>query len=184
MKMKLLSVVGFSGCGKGVFCRIAQDEFGVTWLSSGKVVRDEIAKRGICSTPDNVRQVSDEIRQRHRGYFLAAMDAQIFSAIDEGKNAVIDALREPNDVSYLRQLLCQTKIIAITANAPERLARINTRRRAGDPLSAEQFDTLHRTEIRLGVETVMKSADYVLCNEGSEHEFGTNCRDLLGRLLR
>lgn len=183
MKTKLLSVVGFSGCGKGVFCRIAHDEFGVTWLSSGAIVRDEMAKRAINSTPQNVRQVSDEIRQRHNGYFLAAMDAQILSVIDEGKNAVIDALREPNDVWYLRQLLCQTKIIAITANAQERFARINTRKRAGDPLSAEQFGILHSTEVRLGVENVMKTADHRLRNERSKHEFEAHCRALLGRLL-
>lgn len=181
--MTLLGVVGFSGSGKAVFCRIAQDEFGVVWLSSGALVRNEISRQGVPETPTNLRRVSEEIRQRHAGSFLAAMEEQVVVALGGGRDVVIDALREPSDLKFIRRFSCQAEIIAITATPEARFARIIARKRRGDPVSRDECEDLQRSEMKLGVADVIEAANYVVRNEGTLERFEGGCRDLLGRLL-
>lgn len=157
----LIGVCGYSGAGKTTFCREMSRRFSLPCLSTGEIVRRRAVERGYALTPENITRVSDEIRRETDQFFLRILAPELESV----GAALIDCLREDNDLLALRELSDRATLVAVTAAAEVRASRLLERARPGDPASQEGCRDLDETEKRLGADRLLAAADYVLGND-------------------
>ncbi len=117
MSQIIIGLVGPIASGKGVFADHLKDlNFKVFSLSDK--VREEAKSRGLDLIRENLQNVGDDLRLHWGNQILAERTA--FDMIGEEGNLVIDSIRNPGEIDYLRNF-CSIKIIGVDAPLEKRM---------------------------------------------------------------
>lgn len=168
--------IGFVGpiaTGKGVLVDHLKD-LGFRDFSLSNKLRDEAHSRGIKITRENLQDLGDHLRATYGNQILAERVA--FDLIGEKGNIVIDSIRNPGEVEYLRSFNPNIKIIGIDAPIDKRIVWYTKRameRGEDNPDMSAFIDVslrdrgVDQAENGQQVDQCLKIADIVLENSGT-----------------
>ena len=163
----LIGLTGRNASGKGEAAKYLQKK-SFYYHSLSDVIRDEVTKRGVPMTRENLIATGNELRQT---FGPAVLAERILARLDNDKHYVIDSIRNPSEVEALRRS-SNFKLLAVSAPIEVRFERLKGRAREGDPLTFEKFAELENRELAgdsnsQNLVAVEKLADAVLTNDGA-----------------
>ncbi|KKT39706.1 hypothetical protein A3K29_02320 [Candidatus Collierbacteria bacterium RIFOXYB2_FULL_46_14] len=173
MKRTVIGLVGPIASGKGEVAKYLRG-LGFTILSLSDRVREEVDARGLPMSRENLQNVGNDLRETFGGHILAERTLELFGNI-EG-NIVIDSIRNPSEIEFLKQTLDLT-VIGIDASPELRLERYLYRaaRRGEDRVSESDFIHSNSRDLGIGesvfgqqVGRCLEMADVVIQNEDTK----------------
>jgi dephospho-CoA kinase len=182
-----VALVGLIASGKGVVAEMLQ-KIGYTSFSYGREVEREIVARELPKERDTYQNVSDSLRAEFGADILArriAASIELERVRGQAKNALIDGLRHPEELFWLRRHL-DTKIIGVTAPDEIRFKRFLQRARQSDVLTREGFDFADRRDRGIGQphhgqqgDACLSVVDCLIDNAGSVEELSAQLTSAL-----
>lgn len=184
-------IAGMPGSGKTVFSDVAR-EMGFGVYIMGDVIREELVRRGLPITRDNMSLVAREMRVLHGEDIVARriadkilMDRCKLVSGDGCCCVVIDGARSISELDLFRRVFSRVILVAIHASPRARFARLVSRGRDGDPKSWEDFEMRDRFELSMGLGGLIALADIMIINEKIDLEdFRARSREILANIYR
>lgn len=137
----IFGLTGRNGAGKGEAAEFLKSK-GFYYYSLSDVVRDEVRRRGLEMTRENLLVTGRDLRARFGTGFLAQ---EILDRLEPDKNYVIDSFRHPDEVAVFRALP-DFRLLAVEADLEVRFERLRRRERENDPRSLDEFERLEERE--------------------------------------
>jgi dephospho-CoA kinase len=167
-KVKLIGLTGTNGAGKGEVAAYFRNK-NYAYVSLSDVIRDELKRRGLEASRDNLVACGNELREKFGPDILARKATEKISG-----PAVIDSIRNPQEVEYLRSL-GDFVLIAVDAPAEIRFERVRKRGRNESASTLEEFRQKEELERRGQIngqqlEACMGLADITIINDGTLEE--------------
>lgn len=167
-KARLIGLTGTNGSGKGEAASFFVKK-GYVYFSLSDIIRDELRNKGQEITRDNLIRMGNKMREE----FCSDILARTVMKKVKGK-AVIDSIRNPKEVEYLRQ---QEGFVLLSIDAlPEmRYERVKKRGREESVLTLEEFiakeaEEMSKEEKAQQLQVCMKMADFTIHNNGTLQE--------------
>lgn len=164
-KIKLIGLTGTNGAGKGEVAAFFKNK-GYAYYSLSDLIRVELKKKEEESSRDNLIQMGNQLREKLGADILARL---VMKKI-KGK-AVIDSIRNPKEVKYLRK---QKNFMLLAVDAPVglRYERAKKRGRKESASTLQEFmakEAKEMTNRQKGqqLRNCMKLADFKIENDGS-----------------
>jgi len=165
IKARLIGLTGTNGAGKGEVANFLKKK-GYAYYSLSDLVRQELNKEGKELNRNNLIKMGNKLREKFGADILARLVVKKI----RGK-AVIDSIRNPKEVEYLRQ---QKNFIMVAVDAPAalRFERVKKRGRQESVSTLQEFiqkEAEEMTNNQKGqqLQNCMKMADIKIENEGS-----------------
>jgi len=182
--IKVLGLTGPMGCGKGTVVKLLRAK-GYKSFKYSDVIRDELKLRGLNETRKCLQDVGNELRKKYGSYVLSE---RLVNKIKKEaiQLAVVDGIRNPGEIVYLRQNLSNFKLVGISSSPDTRFILIKKRNRAADPKTREEFNILEERDRGKGegkhgqqVQACLMMADILIENEGTVEELETQVHNNL-----
>jgi dephospho-CoA kinase len=176
-----VGIAGMPGSGKGVFRRTVQ-RMGYPVIVMGDVVREEVKRRNLKPTPENLGKTMLNLRELHGP---AAVAKQCIPKLQKttSKIVVIDGIRSLAEVTEFKKHFPSFIIVAINASPETRYRRLFRRKRSDDPTNWEAFMERDQREIGIGMGDVIAAADHTIGNEGTSTKLRAEIRQLMKEML-
>jgi dephospho-CoA kinase len=176
--MKAVGVVGMPASGKSEAARLARDE-GVPVVTMGDIIRDEVERRGLEPTDDNMGDVATSLREEEGDGAVARRCADKIRAKD-APVVVVDGLRSDDEADYFRDKF-DDRFVLVAVEAPfeTRLERVRARDRDDDMATADELRERDDRELGYGMGKAIEDADVRIVNDGSLEAFHEEFRDVL-----
>ena len=139
----IIGLTSFIGAGKTTVCDCLVEK-GFVFYSLSDIIREEIKKRGREITRERLQEVGNELRKKHGNAVLAK---RILENLEQGKNYVIDSIRNPAEIEELRKRKDFT-LVFVDAPIDLRFKRIKARKRESDPTTLEDFKKSEQRELK------------------------------------
>ncbi len=172
--MKEVIVLGLTGslaAGKGVVSDFFKDK-GFTYYSLSNELRELAKSFDIEITRENLQNLGNKYRDERGNSFLAELVAEKIRK--NNFNSIVDGIRNPGEVEYLRLNLYNFILISVDAPNDIRFERMIQRNRESDPKIWEDFikvdnrdKGIGESESGQGVGKCMSMADFNLMNDSS-----------------
>lgn len=169
----VVGLVGQMGSGKGEFSKFLREK-GFTHYSLSDRVREEAKRRNLEPKRETLQDIGDALRKEFGNDILARKTEEIIAQSDN-RLIVIDSIRNPGEVKYLKKKL-GVYILGITAYPSVRLKRYLASANY-DPKTSEAFFKASRRdsgeeEENYGqqVGACLKMTDSIIENNGSLEE--------------
>lgn len=183
MKNKIVvGVAGMPGAGKATVVEVAKKmDYGIVVM--GDEVREETKHRGLEPTPENVGKVMLELRKESGP---AAVAKRCIPKIEKmkSKSMVIDGIRSLYEADAFKKHFPRFKLLAIHASPETRFRRLFRRKRSDDPARWETFLERDWQELRVGLGSVIASADVMIVNEGKRGELKKEVQEFLENVTK
>jgi len=183
MKNKIvIGVAGMPGAGKATVVEVAR-KMGYGVVVMGDEVREETKLRNLEPIPENVGKVMLEMRKEGGP---AAVAKRCIPKIEKMKNKVviIDGIRSLYEADEFKKNFPKFKLLSIHSSPETRFKRIFKRKRSDDPAKWEMFLERERRELRVGLGSVIASADVMIVNEGKRGELRTEVQKFLEKVAK
>lgn len=179
-----LGLTGPNAAGKGVTAEHLVSRHGYCFVSLSDVLREEARRRGLEPVRGVLIPLGNELRRERGAGVLAEMAADGLAP-----PALVDSIRNPEEVATLRRLLPGFVLVGVTADVPTRFERSLARRRPGDPDTLADFvrreeEENSRDPAAQQLAATVALADATLDNSGSLEELHAAVDALLLRLTR
>ena len=180
----IVGLTGRNAAGKGEAAEFLKAK-GFAYHPLSDVIREEVRRRGLPVTRENLIATGRELRARHGSGTLAE---RIMERLEPGQNTVVDSFRHEDEVAVFRRA-SDFHLLAIRAQPEIRFERIRARGRESDPQTFEEFAALERREsMSLQAEgqnlTATEAlADHALTNDASPDEFRAALGELIPKLM-
>jgi len=173
----VVGIAGMPGSGKGVFRRIVQ-KMGYPVVIMGDVVREEVKRRKLKPTPENLGKIMLNLRELEGSAAIAKR------CIPKVKNAtrrivVIDGVRSLAEVEEFKKHFPHFILIAIHASPKTRYQRLFRRKRSDDPTNWETFKQRDLRELGVGMGAVIATANRTIVNEGTLAQLKNKIRQVM-----
>jgi dephospho-CoA kinase len=167
--MKVIGVIGKNGSGKDEVLKCFRDKYGVSFLSTGDIVRGIAAEEGLKPTRENLQSISERyFKERGEGCFVKMVVDKIRE--NGWKAAGISGVRSPKDIDILRSELGNRFVLiyVYVTDSHVRFERMLKRGEGRDAKAYEQFLQQDADEEKLfNIEKAATKADYTVSNDGS-----------------
>ncbi len=178
---KVVGIVGMPGSGKSIADGVAK-EMGFSVVIMGDVIREEVEKRGLESTPENVGIVMIEIRREDGPAVVAKRCISRIQSLPN-RDIIVEGIRNLDEVYEFRIYFPDFKLIAIHASPKTRFHRIFNRNRSDDSMDWQTFAKRDLREIEVGIGSAIAIADYAIVNEDSRTLFKINVGKCLKAIM-
>ena len=167
----IIGLVGLSGTGKSEASRILTDMGNLPVVYFGDVVMTEVRARGLDVTPQNEKQVREDLRAREGMAVMAKRKLpEINAALASGGKVLIDGIYSYSELKMLRAEFGNTLVVvAIHAAESVRAARLAAR--LVRPLTRAEMEARDAAEVTaLEKAEPIALADYHVVNDGTTAE--------------
>ncbi len=173
----LIGLTGTNGAGKGEVASFFEKR-GYAYFSLSDLIREELRKKGKEPTRDNLIKMGNALRKKWGADILAR---RVMRKV-RGK-AVIDSIRNPKEVEYLKK---QKNFILIAVDAPVavRYERVKKRGRQESASTLQEFirkeeEERSDFEKEQQLQTCMKMADMTVVNDGRLEDLHLKLKEML-----
>lgn len=169
------------GAGKGVFRRTVQ-RIGYPVVTMGDEVREEVKRRNLKPTPENLGKTMLNLRELEGP---AAIAKRCIPKLKNatGKIVFIDGIRSLVEVDEFKKHFPNFILIAIHTAPKTRYQRLFRRRRSDDPTNWEAFMERDMRELGIGMGAVISIADQVIVNKGTLPQLRQKIMQVLKEVL-
>ncbi len=155
---------------------------GFEYFSLSDIIREELSRRGLEHSRENLRRTGNKLRERHGASVLAD---KILGQIHSDR-VVIDSIRNVAEVEALRKS-DDFILIAIDAPIETRFKRASYRGRLEDAPDLESFKNLEDKEkskasTSQNIDQCMLLADYLLLNDGEQTDLYHRIDEILQKV--
>ncbi len=167
---RIVLIVGLPGSGKDAAAKAIEEELGFRVLRMSDELLDELKRRGLPVTRENMRKVGMELRDEMGPSAIAKLVIRRMEDLGDEGGFVINGIRNLEEIEeFERRFGDEVITIAILASKRLRFLRQLKRRRAGfDKEGYEEFLAEDREEIRtFHLGDAIAAADHFIVNEGS-----------------
>lgn len=183
--MKVIAFVGYPLSGKSTAAQIAR-ELEIPVVVMGDAVREEVIRRGLELTDENLGRVASELRQKE------GMDAIAKRCIpkirDEARKSgvvVVDGIRGIAEVERFKKAFGDDFVlISIESPLEVRFERAKMRKRSDDVENLEDLMKRDKREESWGLKEAMEIADFTIENKGNYEDFIETVRQILLNIAR
>ena len=169
------------GSGKGVFRRTVQ-KMGYPVVIMGDVVREEVKRRNLKPTPENLGKTMLTLRDLDGPAVVAKQCIPKLEKATE-RIVVVDGVRSLAEVEEFKKHFPNFILIAIHASPKARYQRLSGRKRSDDPTNWKTFMERERRELGVGMGDVIVAADQTIVNEGTSAQLKTEIRRVMKEIL-
>ena len=168
--MLVIGITGTLGAGKGTIVDYLVDRKSFGHYSVRQYLNNEIEKQGIPVNRDSMVLTANALRAKHNPAFI--IQELYKEAKQENKNAVIESIRTPGEIDYLKQQ-GDFILLAVDADPRTRYERITTRQSSTDNIDYETFIQNEQREMsatdpnKQNLKKCIELADIVLNNNGT-----------------
>ena len=166
---RIIGLTGTNAAGKGEAAAFFRDR-GFAFFSQSDVIREELRRKGLEPTRDNLIREGNALRQRFGPDILARRVRERITG-----DSIVDSIRNASEIEYWR---AQEDFLLLAIDAPVELRyrRAVTRGRdesAGSLADFRAKEDQEKTRDRMAqqLETCMRMADYVILNDGTLEAF-------------
>ncbi len=178
--MKVLAICGLPGSGKTTAIE-AIDDLGII-VTMGDVVRDEVKKRNLEPSGNNIGKIAKELRERNGPSIIAEKCVELIKKMNE-QIIFVDGVRSLSEISIFRKYW-KFPIIAVIVEEEKRFKHLFERNRSDDPKSLEDLKERDKREIAFGLDKVLEIADYKIYNNSSIDDLKKNTRKTVLGIIR
>jgi dephospho-CoA kinase len=136
---------------------------GFATLSMGDIVREEARRRGFGLDGEGQRKTQMLLREEGGSAAIAELCSRRILE-KELNRVIVDGVRSMDEVKAFTRV-GTVRILCIHASPDRRFQYLQNRGRPDDPRTREEFDLRDRTELSLGVGSVIAMADRMVENE-------------------
>ncbi len=189
-------MLGFTGTfasGKDTAISLMAARFGkkAIQVSTSDLAREEVRKKGLPLTRENIRVVANETRLKHGAGFFGKKAADMIKLnLPNFDVFLVSGTRSIGEIQALRQAFGKNfYLIAVDAPIKMRYKRVKKRAREGEHvLSFEEFKASQDKELRgeahsQNIAAVMKIADFTVQNNGSLEELEKKVVEILKKVM-
>jgi len=177
--MKIIAFTGMPFSGKSEAVQIAKD-IGITVVRMGDMVWDEVKKRGLKISDENVGAIANQMREQNGKDIWAKRTIEKIRSLKNVEFIVIDGIRNTEEIStFRRELKGDFIIVAVEVPEETRHKRALSRGREDDSKNLEKIKERDKREIGWGIDTVIASADIIISNEGTIKDFRKKIKEIL-----
>ncbi len=184
MSKRIFGLVGLPAAGKQEVLNIIASQYGGDVCTMSNILREAGDHWDIPPERKYLSLIAAGLRDMHGQPILGALALDKLLSIDS-KIGVIDGLRHPSDVQYLKEN--GVVILGVQASEEIRFERMKSRERPGDPQTFEEFLVLDRVERGVDVtdpslnsiDQCMDLADRYITNESSVEDLGLQLRTIV-----
>lgn len=101
---KIIGIAGTNGSGKDTAGRLLADQYGYLFISVTDMLRDELAKRGLPPSRENMRNLSAEWRREYGLGVLVDKAIGIYEHNKSSKGLAVASLRNPGEADRIHEL--------------------------------------------------------------------------------
>jgi len=172
--------VGMPASGKSEAAEVARDE-GVPVVSMGDVIRDEVERRGLEPTDDNMGDVATSLREEEGDDAVARRCVgEVRDRVEDSSVVLVDGIRGADEVDLFRDEFGEDFVlVAVEAPFATRLERVRDRGRSDDVTTADELRDRDERELGYGVGEAIESADARVDNDVTLAEFRDEFRAVL-----
>lgn len=189
MQKIIIGLTGQFKSGKTEFSKFLQKQ-GFAYFSLADVVREEAKRRGVDPTQrEKLQDIGNLLRQEFGNDILARRIKELIAKTDSSL-IVIDSIRNPEEVRFLRQEF-GAFIIGITAPKEDRLKRYLADSPEKGQIKVEEFERVDRRDLGLDekehgqhVGTCLEMADVIIENNGTIEELIRKGEEILREHLK
>ena len=171
----LLGVTGTNGAGKGVFVTYLKEQYGASHYSVRDFLVQSLKEKGLPTDRPAMRALANSIRNNEHGAYI--IEALCKKAQQDPGIVIIESIRNPLEIDFLKQWNAKSKLVAIDAPQELRYQRAIERSSSTDAIDFENFQAQEASEWinddpkaqQVGV--CMQRADVTLMNAGGLREF-------------
>ena len=182
----IVGLVGPIASGKGTVIEFLKKK-GYHAYSTSDVLKEEVKKRGLEVTRFNCNRISNELRETQGAAILAKWTAAIIER-DNPEYAVVDAIRNPAEIEFLKQKF-NIKIIGVIADQKRRYEMFRARGTyVSEIQSFKKFKELDDREMKQEGEHKQQTkacldlADTIIENNGTVEELKQKIEDFISLL--
>lgn len=175
-EIRLIGLTGTNGSGKGEVASFFEKR-GYTYFSLSDLIREELRKKGKEPTRDNLIKMGNALRKKRGADILAR---RVMRKVKD--KAVIDSIRNPKEVEYLRK---QKKFILLAVDAPVavRYERVKKRGRQESASTLEEFiqkeeEERSDSEKEQQLQNCMRMADVVVANDSTLEDLHRKLKEI------
>jgi dephospho-CoA kinase len=166
---KLIGLTGTNGSGKGEAAAFFMEN-GYEYHSLSDIIRDDLQRKGLEISRDNLINAGNQLRNTGGPDILARLVMKQITG-----HSVIDSIRNPQEVEFLKKEK-NFVLLAIDAPVELRYKRVKKRGRDESAASLEAFIRKEQEEMTTQkkgqqLQTCIKMADYTIRNEGTLEAF-------------
>ncbi|MFX1420009.1 MAG: AAA family ATPase [Promethearchaeota archaeon] len=177
--MKVLTIAGLPGSGKTTAIESIKD-LGLI-VTMGDVIRNEVKKRNLEPTGNNIGNVAKELREKEGSAIIAEKCVEFIMNM-EAEVIFVDGVRSLAEVNIFRKFW-RFPIIAIVVNEEQRFKRLFERGRTDDPKCIEDLKERDNREIQFGLNDVIKKADYKVLNNTTIEDLKKKIRKIVINII-
>jgi len=166
----IIGLVGQNCSGKDTVADYLVSKKGFLRYSLSDYLRNELKRRGMEVTRDNLIALGNELRKTKSPGILGEKAAE---RIMPDKNWVVVSIRNPAEAEELRKLP-GFALVSLEAPVEKRFERMRKRNREQDPKTLEEFIALEKQEnaggTKQSIGETMNMADYTIDASGTVSE--------------
>lgn len=177
----IIGITGTLGAGKTEVAKLLSEK-GFNHFSVREFLYEELDKRDLDHTRDNLVNVANKLRERNSPSYIIE---QIFeSAQEKGGNSLIESVRTIGEIEVLRKK-GKFVLIAVDADPRIRYERIFIRGEKSDKISFEEFMADEQREMtsnnpyKQNLRACINEADVKIINNGSIEELKKDVLEII-----
>ncbi len=184
--MIIIGITGTLGAGKGTIVDLLKEK-GFLHYSARDFIVETIEKEGLEVNRDSMTLIGNRLREEHSPSYI--IESLYQRAKISGKNSVIESVRNPMEVEFLRKKE-DFLLIAVDADIKIRYQRIVQRKSSTDNVSFETFKQNEEREMQSNdvnsqnLKSCIDKADIIVDNSGTIEELKEKIEDLWKKINR
>lgn len=177
MNEMIIGITGLARSGKDAAARLFIQK-GFTQINMSDILKEELLKKNIEPTKENMSLLGDELRKLHGKDIIIKM---LVNKLKGREKIVITGIRSPEEAAFLKQQVKNFCLLAIGAKESIRFSR----RTAEDPQTEQEFFSRDQRDIKnKGLDKVIASAEITTENNASLEELNKKLESFLSALAK
>jgi dephospho-CoA kinase len=177
--MKIIAFTGMPFSGKSEAVKVAK-RMKIPTVRMGDTVWEEVKKQGLVIVDENVAKVASDMRKKFGKEIWAKKTYEKVRLLENEEMIIIDGIRNIEEIDFFKSKLGENfLLVSVNCTDETRHQRAFSRNREDDSIEINRILKRDHRELDWGIDTVIKSADKTITNEGSIENLQKAIEDII-----